>query len=72
MPVEVAPSAAKFGKQIRYADRRGIPFVWFPGDPGEDRPDQVKDIRSGEQVEADPATWAPPSEDLWPRVVPGA
>ena len=28
---EVAPSAAKFGKQIRYADRRGIPYVWFPG-----------------------------------------
>ena len=30
IPVEVAPSAAKFGKQIRYADRRGVPFVWFP------------------------------------------
>ena len=30
IPCEVAPSAAKFGKQIRYADRRGIPFVWFP------------------------------------------
>ncbi|HET8589592.1 MAG TPA: histidine--tRNA ligase, partial [Nakamurella sp.] len=28
---EVAPAAAKFGKQIRYADRRGIPYVWFPG-----------------------------------------
>jgi histidyl-tRNA synthetase len=27
---EVAPKAAKFGKQIRYADRRGIPYVWFP------------------------------------------
>ena len=26
---EVAPAADKFGKQIRYADRRGIPFVWF-------------------------------------------
>ncbi len=23
--------AQKFGKQIRYAERRGIPFVWFPG-----------------------------------------
>jgi len=32
------------------------------------KPDQVKDIRSGEQVEADPATWAPPAQDLWPRV----
>ena len=31
IPTEVAASAAKFGKQIRYAERRGIPFVWFPG-----------------------------------------
>ena len=28
---EVAPNAQKFGKQIRTAERRGIPFVWFPG-----------------------------------------
>ncbi len=68
VPVEVAPSAAKFGKQIKHADRRGIPFVWFPGEDG----DQVKDIRSGEQVDADAGTWAPPAEDLWPRVVPAA
>jgi len=68
VPVEVAPSAAKFGKQIKHADRRGIPYVWFPGDDG--AADQVKDIRSGEQVGADAATWAPPAEDLWPRVVP--
>ena len=53
------PSAAKFGKQIRYADRRGIPFVWFPG-AGEGDGDQVKDIRSGEQVDADAATWQCP------------
>lgn len=63
VPTEVSPSAAKFGKQIRYADRRGIPFVWFPGDP-----DSVKDIRSGEQVDADAAQWAPPVEDLHPTV----
>src|SRR4029079_5490291 len=30
IPAEVAPSAAKFGKQIQHAERRGIPFVWFP------------------------------------------
>ncbi|MDF9876180.1 histidine--tRNA ligase [Cellulosimicrobium cellulans] len=75
VPVEVAPAAAKFGKQIRYADRRGIPFVWFPGRLEEDgtrSPDQVKDIRSGEQVDADPATWEPPAEDRLPRVVPAA
>jgi len=62
---EVAPSAAKFGKQIRYAERRGIPYVWFDTAEGH----QVKDIRSGEQVAADAATWQPPVEDLRPRVV---
>jgi histidyl-tRNA synthetase len=78
---EVAPAAAKFGKQIRYADRRGIPYVWFPGSgqdtvAGDGKPggdgrsggDEVKDIRSGEQVPADAATWRPPPEDLKPRV----
>jgi histidyl-tRNA synthetase len=65
VPTEVSPSAAKYGKQIRYAERRGIPFVWFPG--GGDG-DQVKDIRSGDQVPADPSTWQPPAEDLHPRV----
>lgn len=64
---EVAPSAAKFGKQIKFADRRGIPFVWFPaaaeGD-GQQSADSVKDIRSGQQIEADPTTWMPPQEDL--------
>ena len=32
---DVAPSAAKFGKQIKAADKRSIPFVWFPGADGE-------------------------------------
>jgi histidyl-tRNA synthetase len=62
---EVAPSAAKYGKQIRHAERRGIPYVWFPGDAGSH---EVKDIRSGEQVTADPGSWAPPSADLRPSV----
>ena len=62
---EVAPTAAKYGKQIRYAERRGIPFVWFPQDDGTH---QVRDIRSGEQVAADPAAWVPPAEDLRPTV----
>jgi histidyl-tRNA synthetase len=65
---EVAPKPAKFGRQIRYAERRGIPFVWFLG-AAEDGGDQVKDIRSGTQVDADTATWAPPPEDLRPQVV---
>ncbi len=65
---EVAPSPARFGKQIRYADRRGIPFVWFTG-AGRDGVDQVKDIRSGEQVDAEAGHWLPPAEDLHPRIV---
>jgi histidyl-tRNA synthetase len=64
---EVAPAAQRYGKQIRYAERRGIPFVWFPAGP--DNPHEVKDIRTGEQQLADPATWLPPAEDLRPQVV---
>ncbi|MGN6752425.1 MAG: histidine--tRNA ligase [Intrasporangium sp.] len=63
---EVASKAAKFGKQIRYAERRGIPYVWFPG-AGESG-DEVKDIRSGEQVPADASVWTPPAEDLEPAI----
>ncbi|WP_431919759.1 histidine--tRNA ligase [Micromonospora wenchangensis] len=64
VPTEVSPSAAKFGKQIRYAERRGIPYVWFPGAEGH----QVKDIRSGEQVDASADRWSPPPADLTPVV----
>jgi len=67
IPCEVAPSAARFGKQIRYAERRGIPYVWFPGgDPGAD---EVKDIRSGEQVPADAQSWQCPPADLCPTII---
>jgi histidyl-tRNA synthetase len=74
---EVAPTAAKYGRQIRYAERRGIPYVWFPrpaGDAGDDGPvsDEVKDIRSGDQLPADPLTWTPPAVDLHPQVIGGA
>ncbi|MDN5570872.1 MAG: histidine--tRNA ligase [Propionibacteriaceae bacterium] len=61
IPTEVAPKADRFGKQIRYADRRGIPFVWFADG-------SVKDIRSGEQVPADADAWTPPASDLRPGV----
>jgi histidyl-tRNA synthetase len=43
--------------------------VWFSTPEGE----QVKDIRSGDQVDADPDAWLPPAEDLRPGLVrPGA
>ena len=74
IPCEVAPSAQKYGKQIRFAERRGIPFVWFPpsvaGDP-HSAPHEVKDIRSGEQYPAELADWRPPAEDLHAHVVSG-
>ena len=64
IPCEVAPAADKFGKQIRHADRRGIPYVWFPDAAG----DTVKDIRSGEQVPASADSWSPHLSELRPFV----
>ena len=64
VPCEVAATPQKFGKQIRYAERRGIPYVLFPGGDGA----EVKDIRSGEQTAVDPATWTPPASDLEPHI----
>lgn len=67
---EVATAAEKFGKQIRHADRRGIPYVWFSNyDNSDNAVHEIKDIRSGDQVPADPLTWMPPEEDLQPTIV---
>jgi histidyl-tRNA synthetase len=62
IPTEVAAKADKFGKQIQYAEKRGIPYVWFP-------PASVKDIRSGDQIEAALDTWTPPTTDLSPTIL---
>ena len=67
IPTEVAAVAQKYGRQIRYAQRRGIPYVWFPG--GGRGPDQVRDIRSGDQHDGDPDGWLPPQDDLRPQVI---
>jgi histidyl-tRNA synthetase len=61
IPTEVAAKADRLGKQIQQAERRGIPYVWFP-------PSEVKDIRSGDQVGADPDTWDVPVADLTPSI----
>ncbi|MGX6452328.1 histidine--tRNA ligase [Brevibacterium paucivorans] len=66
IPADVSPVASKFGKQIKFADKRGIPFVWFTdGESGH----EVKDIRSGKQESAAADEWLPPAADLWPQVV---
>ncbi|WP_018155903.1 histidine--tRNA ligase [Demetria terragena] len=64
IPTLVSPKAARFGKQIQFADRRGIPYVWFTGADG----DQVKDIRSGEQETVDRETWELPEADRVPAL----
>ncbi|MDA2806336.1 histidine--tRNA ligase [Nocardiopsis suaedae] len=57
---EVFHQASKVGKQLQYASKKGIPFVWFP--PFADgRPHEVKDMATGEQAEADPAAWERPA-----------
>jgi histidyl-tRNA synthetase len=69
IPAEVAPSAQKYGKQIRYAERRGIPYVWFPAEASTDGVAAVRDIRTGEQVPADASSWSPPANDLRQQIV---
>jgi histidyl-tRNA synthetase len=68
IPVEVVAAPQKYGRQIRYAERRGIPYVWFPGEPPHAE-HSVKDIRSGDQHPADPDSWQPPENDLHPQVI---
>lgn len=88
IPTQVSGQASKFGKQIRYADRIGIPYVWFPpaaldhkhGDDHGDDPGgavggdastglqqgangEVRDVRTGQQIPADPRTWPVPAAD---------
>jgi histidyl-tRNA synthetase len=56
--VEMYHTASKLAQQIRYASRKGIPYVWFP--PFEEHGiHEVKHLASGEQMEADPQTWQP-------------
>ena len=51
--VELFHAAKKIPDQLKYASRKGIPYVWFPD------LDEVKDMASGEQGPANPETWSP-------------
>ena len=56
----MAPTAAKLGKQIKYADKLGIPYVWFPADKSaKDASDEVKNIITGDQQPANAQSWEP-------------
>lgn len=51
--VEVYHAARKIPDQMKYASKKGIPFVWFPFKDGH----QVKDMVGGDQIPADAAIW---------------
>ncbi len=54
---EVYHQASNLKKQLKYAEKKGIPFVWFP--PFDDgKAHEVKDMATGAQAEADPGTWS--------------
>lgn len=65
---EVFDRPLKWGDQIKYASKLGIPYIWFPQDEGRPQ-DEVRDQRNGQQVAADPQSWMPPAEDLAPTVI---
>ncbi len=54
--VELYHNDQKIKKQLAYAEKKGIPYVWFPPfEAGQNH--EVKNMRTGEQVAADPLTW---------------
>lgn len=59
---EVSPNAAKYGKQIKYAVSRGIPYVWFVESA------EVKNLLDETQVPAQAETFTPDPELLTPQV----
>jgi histidyl-tRNA synthetase len=65
VPTEVFYAPLKFGKQIRYAEKKAIPYVLFPGESGV----EVRDIRNGVQSPIDPASWLPAPDELRVQVV---
>ena len=60
---DVHHAAQKFGKQIRAAERRGIPYIWF-FKAGDADSHELKDIRSGEQAKVNAYTWNPKPADM--------
>ena len=58
----------KFGEQIRYANRKGIPYVWFY-DADDQGSHEVRDLVAGDQQQVDLATWSPAAEQLHPTVM---
>ncbi|MEM6931796.1 MAG: ATP phosphoribosyltransferase regulatory subunit, partial [Myxococcota bacterium] len=67
IPTEVFPEPEPYGKQIKYAVAKGIPYVWF-AEVDQTGEHKVKDLASREEVVVDPVAWSPPAH-LRPHVV---
>lgn len=54
--VETFHNPVKLARQLAYAEKKGIPYVWFP--PFEDgKPHEVKNMQAGTQSPANPDDW---------------
>ena len=54
--VEMYHAPQKLKKQLSYAEKKGIPYVWFP--PFEEgAAHEVKEMATGTQTQADPKEW---------------
>ena len=54
--VELYHSPQKLQKQLAYAEKKGIPYVWFPPFK-EGGVHEVKGMKTGEQKQANPQNW---------------
>lgn len=54
--VETFHNPTKLARQLAYAEKKGIPYVWFP--PFEDGKDhEIKNMQTGTQSKANPDEW---------------
>lgn len=58
---ELYHAPQKLKKQLSYAEKKGIPHVWFPPF-GNGAPHEVKNMYKGDQQQADPEKWMPAKE----------
>lgn len=58
LKVEMYHEEKSLKAQMKYASRKGIPYVWFPAN-AEQSEHEVKVMETGEQAAADVETWTP-------------
>ena len=58
LKVEMYHEEKSMKAQMKYAARKGIPYVWFPAN-AEQSEHEVKDMLSGDQAVAEPGSWTP-------------